>query len=228
MCPHPPLLVPAVASGARDLDELRAGCAEAVQRLIAASPDMICIVGGGTDEQWYDDGAVGSFRSYGVALDVPLGDCGHAEPTLPLSLTVGAWLLRSAGWAGRRRALAVSGDAPDDDLVRLATQITGLAPAVGLLVMGDGSARRTEKAPGYVDPRAAGFDAAVVTALAGADTAALAGLDRQLGGALLAAGITAWRFLGQATAGASWDAALLADLAPYGVGYFVATWARRR
>lgn len=228
ICPHPPLLVPAVASGARELDDLRAACAEAVRRLIAVCPDVICLVGDGPDEQWYDDGAVGSFQSYGVPLDVPLGAASNAVPTLPLSLTLGAWLLRDAGWAGRRCALAMPAAASDADLARLVTRISELAPAVGLLVMGDGSARRTEKAPGYVDPRAAGFDAAVATALAGADTVALAALDPALGVDLLAAGTTPWRLLGQAAAGASWAAALLADVAPYGVGYLVATWVRRR
>jgi hypothetical protein len=43
--------------------------------------------------------------------------------------------------------------------------------------MGDGSARRSEKAPGHLDPAAAPFDAAVAAALAAGDTTALAALD---------------------------------------------------
>jgi hypothetical protein len=46
-----------------------------------------------------------------------------------------------------------------------------------LLVVGDGSARRTEKAPGHLDPRAADVDDAIVAAISGA---AEGGLDRLL------------------------------------------------
>ena len=46
-----------------------------------------------------------------------------------------------------------------------------------LLVVADGSARRTEKAPGHLDPRAAGVDDAIVTAIR---ESADGGLDRLL------------------------------------------------
>ncbi|KGN34276.1 hypothetical protein N802_13015 [Knoellia sinensis KCTC 19936] len=46
-----------------------------------------------------------------------------------------------------------------------------------LLVVADGSARRTEKAPGHLDPRAAGVDDAIVDALRSAH---MGGLDRLL------------------------------------------------
>jgi len=229
VCPHPPLLVPEVAGGAAwELENLRSACTEAIGQLLAAGPRLVCVVGAGTAERWYAAGASGSLRSYGVPLDVSLGSTAEEMPTLPLSLTVGAWLLRRAGWAGDRCALAIPGTASHRDLSRLSERLGQLAPVVGLLVMGDGSARRTERAPGYVDPRAASFDATVAVALAEADTAALAALDPALGAELLAAGTAPWRLLGHAAAGGAWDAALLSDSAPYGVGYVVATWARRR
>ena len=46
VCPHPPMIVPAVATGAAsELDGLRTACDEAVARLLAASPDTVCVVG---------------------------------------------------------------------------------------------------------------------------------------------------------------------------------------
>ncbi len=48
------------------------------------------------------------------------------------------------------------------------------------LVVGNGSARRTEKAPGHLDPRAAAFDADLGRALTRPDPAALAALDETL------------------------------------------------
>jgi hypothetical protein len=93
-------------------------------------------------------------------------------------------------------------------------------------VMGDGSACRTERAPGYLDERAVGFDAEVARALAEADTGALSRLDPVLAAELLAAGRAPWQVLAGAARGGRFTGALLADEAPYGVGYLVATWTR--
>lgn len=92
-----------------------------------------------------------------------------------------------------------------------------------VLLLADGSARRQEEGgPGVFDTRAEDFDATIAAALAGGDTAALAGLDASLGAELLAAGVPGFRWLG--TLPAPGRARLLVDEAPYGVGWFVAVW----
>jgi hypothetical protein len=93
-----------------------------------------------------------------------------------------------------------------------------------LLVLGDGSARRSLKGPGYLDPRAEPYDAAVAAALACGDAAALARLDRADASELLVAGYDAWQAFAGLAGDSSWQADLLYDDAPYGVGYFVASW----
>ena len=83
---------------------------------------------------------------------------------LPLSLTLGAWLLDRAGWTvagGRRRRRQVG---PPASRGRGARR-RGRQPDGGWLVMGDGSARLSERAPGGFDPAAPAFDDAVVAAL---------------------------------------------------------------
>ncbi|NKY14256.1 hypothetical protein HGA06_08790, partial [Streptomyces somaliensis DSM 40738] len=103
-------------------------------------------------------------------------------------------------------------------------ELAARAPRVALLVMGDGSARRTVKAPGYLDERAAGFDERAARALGAADTAALAALDARLAYELKAAGRASWQVLAGAAHTASPEGRLLHDSAPYGVGYLVAAW----
>jgi hypothetical protein len=215
VCPHPPLLVPEAACGAApELDALRAACAEAVRRLAA---DLLVVVGSGPYTRDFGPDAAGSLRPYGA--DVTVGD---GEAVLPLSLTIGRWLL------GGRTALyhAVAADATPDACARLGAELAGRAGRVALLVMGDASACRTERAPGYLDERAAGFDAGVARALARADTDALFRLDPALAGELHAAGRPAWQVLAGAARDGRFTAELLADEAPYGVGYFVAGWTR--
>lgn len=217
VCPHPPLLVPEVASGAApELDALRAACAEAVRRLDAGGE--VVVVGAAAETRDYGTGPAGTLRPYGVDVAV-----GEGDPVLPLSLTIGRWLL------GERTARyrSVAGDASPDSCARLGAEIAASSARVALLVMGDASACRTERAPGYLDARAAGFDAAVAEALATADAGALARLDAGLAAELFAAGRAPWQVLAGAAGRGDFAGALLADEAPYGVGYLVASWLRR-
>lgn len=215
-CPSPPLLIPAVAAGAAaELDDLRAACATVIGRLLDTAPDEIVVVGTGPGTGWFRPGATGGLAGYGVPVTATLPGADPAGgPPLPLALTIGAWLLAGAGVPCS--AVSVG---PGADPAELAA---GLGRAA-LLVVGDGSARRSEAAPGYVDPRAAGFDAAVGTALRTGAAATLRDLDPGLGADLLAAGVPAWRVAGHAATG-PYEAELLYDAAPYGVGYFVAAW----
>lgn len=258
-CPHPPSLVPQLAQGAAgELAPLRAAAVAAV-RTIAGGGVPVLVLGSARRDERFAAGSGGSMAGFGVDVRVRLG-VAPAEPaaprptlsppssspppaSLPLSLTVGAWLLREAlgpdapahGWSVAGGGTAAGSAGPDltpsahqelvHDLLRHATQ------DCALLVMADGSARRSTAAPGYLDDRAARFDAQVAAALASGAPAALAGLDPVLGAELLASGVPAWHaaatvLASSTTATARFDAALLADMAPYGVGYFVATWRR--
>ena len=92
VCPHPPVLVPEVASGAApELADLRAACAEAIEHLVSGGPDRIMVIGSGP-----------------APSAAELG-----RPDLPLSLAIGEWLL------GRReyQSHLVATDAPTHECV---------------------------------------------------------------------------------------------------------------
>lgn len=216
VCPHPPLLVPEVATGAApDLDDLRAACQTALAPL--ATADRLIVVGAGPTSTGYDGAAAGTFTPYGAPLQV-----GTGTPVLPLSLTVGAWLLNQSKAAALPRIyLAITPDTPPADCLALGTEIANSNNRVGLLVMGDGSARRSEHSPVHLHPRAELFDSTVAAALQLADTTTLAALDPALATELHAAGRAPWQVLA-AVSGLTGD--LLYHAAPYGVGYFVASW----
>jgi hypothetical protein len=232
-CPHPPLLVPTLASGAAaELEELRAACAGAINAVVAPDRGLV-LLGSGAQSAVYASGGRGSLAPYGVELDVRIGSpddrCGPEPgpgpgPPLPLSLTVGAWLVeRSVGVRTGAIAVSVGPDFATSDAAGELRRRAALE-TIALIVMGDGSARRTTRAPGYLDRRAAAFDASVAAALRDADAAALCALDTELGAELLAAGVPAWRAAGALLADAAYDAQLCYDRAPYGVGYLVAAW----
>ena len=223
MCPHPPLLVPGVAAGASaETDDLRAACDAAVAVLLAAGPDVVVVVGSADRVGPWPAGSWGSLRAYGLD-DRHLGiAAGDGPPTLPLSLTIGRWLLDRSG-AADAVLFGIAADADSDRCAEIGVALAGRAPRVGLLVMGDGTGRRTPK-PGYLDERAEPFDDDVAAALAAGDPAGLIALDVVLAGELLVQGRPAWQVLAGAAAGRGWRGEVTYDAAPYGVGYLVATW----
>lgn len=229
VCPHPPLLVPEVAGGAAaELAGLRESCDEAVRRLLGARLDLLTVVGSGPSTCTYQAQAGGSFQPYGVDVRV-----GYGEHVLPLSLTVGAWLLERLHRSAQRSCpphvslQAVDPRSPGHACLALGEELGGAAERVGLLVMGDGSARRDPVSPGYLDHRASGFDRTAADALATGDPRALAALDPDVARELLVAGRSPWQVLAGAAQGGCIRAELLADEAPYGVNYLVASWTRR-
>ncbi|AVZ75692.1 hypothetical protein SLUN_29285 [Streptomyces lunaelactis] len=228
VCPCPPLLVPDVAAGAAsELDAARNACADALGVLAAARPDLMVVVGpAGQDGRGpHPAGATGNFHGFGVDFEVRLGEGEAQERPLPPSLAVGAWLLARAQWADAPvEGLGVGERLAGERCVAVGRELAARAERVALLVMGDGSACRTLKAPGYLDERAADFDREAARALGAADVEALKALDVSLAYELKAAGRAPWQVLGGAADGAGLAGQLLYEDAPYGVGYFVAAW----
>lgn len=215
LVPTPPLLVPEVAGGSagRD-DDLRDACDAALAVLLASGAERLVVlaaaeVTGPVDGTW-------DWRGFGVASPAR-----PAAARLPLGLAIGSWLLDRAG---DRRPRTAFGVAPAD-AARAGARLVAGAPT-GLLVCGDGSARRDEKAPGHLDPRAGPFDERCGSALASGDPGEVLRLDADLGRALLSTGVPAWWALAGA-AGAACTAELTYTAAPYGVGYVVGTWLPR-
>src|SRR5215472_2710975 len=178
VCPHPPLLVPEVTGasdpGVRELRRLRAACREAVAVLLGAAPDLLVVVGGAgrtaeyppaalpppspggpipPDPPWGETtppsppGPGGSLRDFAVPFTV------GGDPVLPLSLTIGKWLLAGAGPGGPPAAWwGIASAAATADCLNLGEKLAALAPRVALLAMGDGPGRRARGVPGATDP----------------------------------------------------------------------------
>ena len=233
VCPHPPLLIPAATGapgpGDAELERLRAACHEAVTALLAERPDLIAVAGGdpraGRTAE-YPRQAAGGLHDFGVPFTT--GPAPPGAPSLPLSLTVGKWLLSRAAPEHQVPAAwwGIAPDAPPAECRRLGERLAGLAPRVALLAMGDGPARRARAAPLAADPDADRYDDRVARALAAADPAALAVLDPGQDGPLVIAGRAAWQVLAGAAGRDAFAAELRYRGTPFEVSYFVASWRR--
>jgi hypothetical protein len=110
---------------------------------------------------------------------------------------------------------------------RIATHLLGERlddDGPNLLVVANGSAKRTEKAPGHYDERAAAFDATIGKALADGDVAALAGIDVALAADLWAMpDVQVLRGLADSVPAVR-SVHVDYDDAPFGVQYWVVRW----
>jgi hypothetical protein len=242
ICPSPPLLAGELTGRADILPELRAACAAAVARLLAAAPGVVAVVGPAETTGPWDPAGELSLVSFAPAKAVgaSLSDNSKkrtrgrkAAPSLPLALGIGALLLDEAGYTGPRALRGIAEYEPAAGCLAVGREIAASAERVALLAVGDGTARRSPSAPGYLDERAAPFDEAVERAVRDGDLPAIAALDPALAADLLAGGRPAWQALagamsasrppGDHSATGRPHTEILYSDAPLGVAYLVAT-----
>jgi hypothetical protein len=224
-CPHPPALVPVVAQGAAaELGVVLTRCEQAIGQVASTSPDRLVLVGAGPQTRVYSPPAWGSLAGFGVPVEAHLGPGRCGGDRLPLSLTMGAWLVTRVLGSDRDAVGVAIGPGFSAGQAARGLLDGATEGRVGLVVMGDGTARRSIAAPGYWDERAEGFDAAVLAALAAGDGAALAKLDLALAAGLLCAGAPAWVATGVLLTGERLAADVHYADVPFGVQYIVATW----
>jgi hypothetical protein len=215
--PGAPLLVPAIAGGSAHLDEELRKTALAAVRWLVSSPDPVVVVGGAQRTGDVD----GGWDWSGFGVPVRDGDGPPHRPALPTALGIGAWLLAECGGrAGRFVGVSAAEDAAA--CRRLGAEVAGGGP-VRLLVVGDGSACRSEKAPGHLDPRAEAFDAGLLEGLREGTPERLLALDPGRARELLVTGRAPFQVLAGAAAGPM-PAALDHACDPYGVLYVVCRW----
>lgn len=215
LCPWTPLLVGELTGGEVILPDLRGACAEATGRLVRAKPELVVVVGPGTRTQRWDPQSRLDLSVFAPAL----GRTG--DPALPPAIGLGAFLLDQAGYRGRRVLQEVAEQEMTATCAELGEAIGTEAERVGLLAMGDGSARRSRRAPGDFDERAAEFDAGVEQALRRCDLDALFAISPALASDLMATGRPAWHVLAGAMQPTASATEVLYTGAPLGVTYMV-------
>lgn len=199
--PHPPLLLAEYASLTDPGGQLRERCRDALTKFAATAPEQLLVLTG-TDR---------------VAPEI--------SSRRPLGLRVATELLTAAVDLPVPRELTVAFDAGPKEIAAAASWLRAYADGVrtGVVVLGDGSARRGEKAPGHIDERSFPFDEFVTRALATGDPEPLRRLDAGLAAELLVAGRAAWEVLAAAVDGCAEVVSAYAD-DPFGVLYHVAVW----
>ena len=162
--PAAPVLLPQLTGSTPAAGEVREAAFESIAAMLATKPDVVVVVAEASPAGWFDP-------STPLGLGRIGGHSGH-EDALPIPLAIGAQLLRDAGWQG---SVALLGLEPG-----FRPQNVDLPDRSALLLMANGSARCTEKAPGSFDAGAEDFNALFTSALANGDSDQLSSLDPDL------------------------------------------------
>lgn len=227
--PSPPLLVPELSGlAAAETDDLRTAVLDTVRELAAATDWLV--VGTGDIAAEVPATARGTFRGYGVDVPVALGPgtAGEPDPDLPLAALVAGWIRDRVAPKTSIEAHILSADTDPGTCTKVGAMLrerldAGSLPRA-LLVVADGPATLTAKAPGAFDPRAGDVDAELAQALTSGDPDALSALDPILCAEVLFAGRAAWQAFGAVFTDAPASATTTYTGAPYGVGYHAGVW----
>ena len=217
--PAAPLLCPDVDIESLLADE-RAASIELVAEL-QQDVDLVVIIGAGDTTTWFEQGGIGSTRSFGGSSRYPVGT-GVEE--FPQAITVGASVVVAAGWNGEVKALVVDSEATPALHEVISKELLAKSEHQRTLVVavGDGTATRTEKAPGYIQPDAISFDEAINEAIGNADLASILTIEQSTADRLWCRGLPVWQVLAHACTPS--HSARILESAPFGVNYLVASW----
>ncbi|MEE2056373.1 class III extradiol ring-cleavage dioxygenase family protein [Rhodococcus artemisiae] len=230
--PSPPLLVPElIGLAASETDDLRHAALDGARRI--GDVDEWIVVGTGAEAADVPSHAVGTFRGFGADVRVSLGPAavttpGTPDADMPLAALVAGWLRERAAPGARAEVHVLARDTDPADCAQLGktlrTHLDADTTRRGLLIVADGAATLTAKAPGALDERSAAVEESLRAALAAGDPHGLAAFDAGLCEEIALAGRAAWQVLAGAFTQPPSEATIEYSAAPYGVGYHVGIW----
>ncbi|TSD96064.1 hypothetical protein FOS14_17030 [Skermania sp. ID1734] len=227
LVPSTPLLVPELnGADATDTEPLRAAASAAAAQL---GPRWTAIGVGAVNEEIRPD-AAGTFAGFGVDVRVRLSAEADkpVDATLPLPALIAAWLRETSAPTASVSVQVLAPDLPPQRCADLGAALRRRLDADprphGLLVVADGAATLTDKAPRAFHPGAPAYQQRINQALAQGDCAAVADLDPAECTKYGVSGRAAWQFLAGVFGGSKPQTEVLYSAAPFGVGYHVGVW----
>lgn len=210
---------------------LRAAVLDTV-RAFASVTDQWMVIGAGATDRTLGPETVGTFHGFGADVRVGFSAAAvagteRADPELPLAALIAGWLRRQAAPSAVAEARIVAVHALPEHCgelgAKLRAELDGAVARHGVLVVADGAATLSTKAPGYLDERARSVQDGLDRALTTGDRAALRVLDPVLCAQLSLAGRPAYQVLAGLFRADPAVETRYRD-APFGVGYHVSLW----
>ena len=152
--------------------EVRSAALDAIQRMIDAGVDEVIVLAEADRDGLFDSTAPWGLHRIGGLH--PFSEAGAVfDQLLTMPLAIGASMLRDAGWTGTTSFHALERTMSADAAAEVGRGLGATPRSVGLLLLGNGSACCTEKAPGSFHPQAETFNATLLTVIRQGDRAAM-------------------------------------------------------
>ena len=178
LVPAAPVLVPGLSGHTMPAQEVRAATLEAIQRMIDAGVDEVIVLAEADRDGVFDSTAPWGLHRIGGLH--PFSEAGAVfDQLLTMPLAIGASMLRDAGWTGTTSFHALERTMSADAAAEVGRGLGTTKRSVGLLLLGNGSACCTEKAPGSFHPQADEFNTNLVAMIRQGNRAAMMELPTQ-------------------------------------------------
>ena len=172
LVPAAPVIVPGLSGHTMPAPEVRSAALDAIQRMIDAGVDEVIVLAEADRDGLFDSTAPWGLHRIGGLH--PFSEAGAVfDQLLTQPLAIGASMLRDAGWTATTSFHALERTMSADAAAEVGRGLGATPRSVGLLLLGNGSACCTEKAPGSFHPQAETFNATLLTVIRQGDRAAM-------------------------------------------------------
>ena len=178
LVPAAPVIVPGLSGHTMPAPEVRSAALDAIQRMIDAGVDEVIVLAEADRDGLFDSTAPWGLHRIGGMH--PASEAGAVfDQLLTMPLAIGASMLRDAGWTGTTYFHALERTISADAAAEVGRGLGTTKRSVGLLLLGNGSACCTEKAPGSFHPQANEFNTSLVAMIRQGNRAAMMALPTQ-------------------------------------------------
>lgn len=178
LVPAAPVLVPELSGQMMPAAEPLQAARAALARLIDSDPEQLVVVAEGDRDAEFDSSAQIGLHRVGGLPRLEDQDAAATEE-LPLSLAIGAALLGELDWAGPTAYRVLDRSTSSADAAELGRYLDQGDSRTGLVLLGSGSARSTEKAPGSLDLNAEQFNRELLSMIEQGDRDAISQLSAE-------------------------------------------------
>ena len=178
LVPAAPVIVPGLSGHTMPAPEVRSAALDAIQRMIDAGVDEVIVLAEADRDGLFDSTAPWGLHRIGGLH--PFSEAGAVfDQLLTMPLAIGASMLRDAGWTGTTYFHALERTISANAAAEVGRGLGTTKRSVGLLLLGNGSACCTEKAPGSFHPQANEFNTSLVGMIRQGNRAAMMALPTQ-------------------------------------------------
>ncbi len=186
LVPAAPVLLPALSGREQPAAAVLNASLEVMRQLIESDPAEVIVLAEADRDGLFENSAPwGLHRLGGMRTSDEIDATAARGEPLPVPLAIGAALLGTAGWTGPAVFHALDRSISPEAAIEYGRQLSSNTVPVGLLLLGNGSACCTDKAPGSFHLGAQAFNEALTSMIRTGDQRAVARLSAEASAAQL-------------------------------------------